>query len=533
MRIVETYRQGGKVLHRTLYNLGKVGDYSSRELENLGRKFLALSGCPLEGLGQLAIEEKKRYNYGFPLALGQLMRLFRLDIFFGRLDRAHHLKWRIFDSVCLMLCDRFQDPLSKLASHDYQADYIGLEAIKLERLYRSLDYLAAHRLAVQEHLHEQARRLTGAELDLVFYDVTTFYFESEVESEGALRQMGFGKDGKIGRTQVLFGLLIDRNRNPVGYEVYSGNTYEGHTFADSVNKLRRRYAIRRVVVVADSGMMNKDNIALFNTEGAADQMEFIVGERLRGLSAEAQAYLCDRKNYQQIVIRDEEGNLVPLQYAALQHNNKTLLATYSEKRAAKDRAERQNRVKKAEQMLKNPATIDRKAKRFYLSTQDKKNYSLDLERIERDARFDGILVLATNALDLTPDQILEQYKELYNIEQSFRTFKSFLESRPMFHWTDQRIEGHLCMCYIAFCLLSHVRNLLGEHSTLRAEYKLRRALASLQLSKIVHNNKDYYLRSAISDDAMTILKTIGITQTLNDLNTPEQIARYLGRTLSL
>lgn len=528
LRIVQNYRQDGKVLQRTVHNLGKVEEYSAKELEQLGRKFMELSGNALPQEGELSLVEEGRHNYGFPLVVKHLVRKFGLDALFSRFDRAHRLNWRIFDPVCLMLCDRLCSPCSKRSSHSRQGEYLGLASVEAQHLYRSLDYLGEHNRVIQEHLFGQRRAAGMSGLDLVFYDVTTFYFQSEEEQEGRLRQKGFGKDGKVGKTQVLFGLLIDQKRNPVGYEVYAGDTYEGHTFSDSVEKLRRQYGVRRVVVVADSGMMSAQNLSLFNTEGAAAQgMEYIVGERLKALSKNAQDYLCDPNNYSTMTVRDDQGYLIPLRYALTKHKGKHLLATYSEKRARKDRAQREERIKKAKALLLKPNNIDKKARQFFLKPENDAKYVLDEEKIKNDARFDGILVIATNALDLTPQQALQQYKELYNIEQSFRSFKSFLQTRPMFHWTDARIKGHLCLCYIAFFLLAHLRNLTAQQDRPFSEESLRRTLAKMQVSKVIHLNTTHFLRASLDQNDRKLLNDIGITKLPNDWELPARWEQFL------
>jgi transposase len=143
-------------------------------------------------------------------------------------------------------------------------------------------------------------------------------------------------------------------------------------------------------------------------------------------------------------------------------------------------------------MLKKPALIERKSKKYFIKSTDKKKYELDHKQIEWQAKFDGFKAIATNMADVKPEIALEKYKDLYKIEQSFRTFKSYLETRPMFHWTDKRIEGHLVLCYIAFCLLNYL-----QQKSNYSEQTIRTALNKMDLSKIAREKEISWLRSAV------------------------------------
>lgn len=509
LRLVETYREDKLVKHRTLYTLGKLEDFKPQQLEALGQKFIELSGYSLEKPLTDQVEELGRHNYGFPLIVVGLLRKMGMDTVMKRFERGHKLSYSLFDCLTLMLCNRLQSPESKRGIYLEQSNYIGLPSVNLQHMYRSLDYFAKHQEWLQEYLFKQRGKLGAPKLDIVFYDVTTFYFHSEEEKVGELRQMGFGKDGKIGKTQVVFGLLVDMKGMPVGYRVYSGDTYEGHTLSDAVHRLRQQYNIRRLVIVADSGMMNRENTALFEAGKIAADFEYIVADRLKSLKKTAQNYLCDLKNYEIITVRSADGLMLPLRYTTMEYEGKQLLCTFSEKRARKDAWEREKKIEKGRNMLKKPELIDKKAKRFFLKKKDENQgqFELDTEKIKNDARFDGFLLIATNAMDLTPEQILQKYKDLFHVEHSFRTFKSFLETRPMFHWTDERIKGHLFVCYLSYYLLAHLKNLLQEDSIELTEHKIKKMLSNMEVSKVKNGQDIFFLRSHMdSTTQKTLLK---------------------------
>jgi transposase len=514
LSICESYRdEGGNVQRRTLHNLGNADRYTPEALERMGRQLIELVKGPITAPKD--IEELSRHNYGFPLVIYRLLCIYRLDTLMHRLTRNHKLGYSLLQHLLLMLCDRFNDPLSKLGSFNLQTDYIGLgEPIALQHLYRTLDHLAINNQLVQTHIYNQHSNLFTYELDVVFYDVTTFYFDSDEVVEGALRQKGFGKDGKIGKTQILFSLLIDKNKVPIGFQIFKGSQFEGHTFKDAINTLKKKYNIKRIIVVADSGMLNGDNIGLFEKDKEADGYEYIVGDRLKGLSEEAIAYLTNLKNYIAVKIEKEADQQqadnnedIFLLYTTYIYKGRTIICTWSSKRAAKDKADREEKIKKAHKMLKTPSLIERKSKRYFIKSDNDKKYELDQEQIKWQAKFDGFKAIATNAADIKPEIALEKYKDLYKIEQSFRTFKSYLETRPMFHWTDKRIEGHLVLCYIAFCLLNYL-----QQKSNYSEQTIRTALSKMELSKIRQEKEITWLRSAMTPEADIILKTINLKQ---------------------
>jgi hypothetical protein len=507
LSICESYRnEAGKVQRRVLRHLGNANSYSEQTLERIGRQLIEMAKGPAEEPQNM--EELARYNYGFPVVMGQLLRLYDLDALMKRLGRKHRLSFSLLQNLLLMLCDRFNDPLSKLGSFNLQNEYTGLgQPAELHHIYRTLDYLADSNDIIQAHIYNKNRNLFNYELDVVFYDVTTFYFDSEVENEGSLRQLGFGKDGKIGKTQILFSLLIDKNKIPMGFQIFKGDMYEGHTFEKAIAKLKAKYNIKRIIVVADSGMLNTDNIALFDKGGTAEGFEYIVGDRLKSLSEPAIQHLTDIDNYTTVIIKDNKGKDIPLQYCTYKYKGRTIICTWSNSRAKKDKAERENKIQKAKKMLKQPSNIEKKARRYFIKNTGENKYELDYRKIERQERFDGFKAIATNAKDVTPQLALEKYKDLYKIEQSFRSFKSYFETRPMFHWTDKRIEGHIVLCYISFCLLIYLQKKCGY-----TEQLIRKLLAGMQLSKIVQKGEVMWIRSATSEQAEHLLKTINLKQ---------------------
>lgn len=522
LRIVQSYRdEDGKTRHRTLYNLGKAEDYSADALKKMGKALYELGGGTIEELENKMLHELGRFNYGFPLVVMQLMEAFALMRFFDGITRTKDLGFDMAQSVALLISERFHDPVSKLSNYKNQVDYIGIKEIELHQIYRTLDHLFENQEQIKMLIYNKGRNLFNQKLDLVFYDVTTFYFESS--KEDGFREKGFGKDGKIGNTIITFGLLIDKNKQPVGYEVYRGKQYEGHTFSEALMRLKTKYQIDRVICVADTGMMNADNVE----EVRQADYEYIFGERLKNISRNKQNEIIDLTKYQSLSVNDSKTDgVVSIKYYTTQYNDKRLIATYSEKRAKKDKAEREEKIAKAIAFINNPEPLNKKARYHYLKKEGKNNYSIDYEKIQRSELFDGFFCIATNNTDLTEAVILDAYKQLYKIEHTFRTFKAFLETRPMFHWTEKRILGHLSLCYISFALLNHLQLKLQSGGTPQSENTIRQNLIKMQISLITQNNHEYYLRSKTTPGAKQIMKVLSIKE-MPDLVPKKAISRYL------
>jgi hypothetical protein len=317
LRILESYRNGeGKSTHRILHSLGKVEDYTPEQLRNLGIKLYELGGGEVKSLLQGELEELGRFNYGYQQVFGRALQHYGLVDIFRRIEKKNKLQFSLYNSVFLMLIERLADPCSKRSSFLNQQEYVNLPTVALHHLYRALDKLAANSTLIQQQIFQTGRDLFNQKLDIVFYDVTTFYFESEVQKEGQLRQMGFGKDGKIGHTQILFCMMIDQDKNPIGYRIFKGDTYEGHTFEKALDDLKNQFHIDKVIVVADRGMLSKNNLQLTTTKG----YEFIIGERLKKLPKTIQNYLLDLSNYKhEWIYNDATEEPVVIKYTTVKH----------------------------------------------------------------------------------------------------------------------------------------------------------------------------------------------------------------------
>lgn len=508
LRILESYRdEAGVSKHRILFSLGKAEDYTPEQLKRIGIQLYQLGGGEVKGMLHGEIREIGRYNYGYQYVYIQAIKQYGLQEVFRRISIKHKLSFDLYNTFLLMLIERVQDPCSKRANYFHQQEYVNLPQISLHHLYRTLDRLSQNNELIQQQIYQKGRDLFNSKLDVVFYDVTTFYFESEEEKQDEYRQKGFGKDGKIGNTQILFSMIIDANKNPIGYRIFKGNTFEGDTFAVALEDLKQRYQIDKVIVVADRGMLSSKNVKLTQDKG----YEFILGERLKSLPAVTKQSLIDITQYKhEWIYKDSTGEMCKIKYTTIEHGDKTIICTYSEKRAKKDKQDRDEKIEKAEKILKNPSLLKNKQRRFYIKQTGNNHYQLDQNKILQQEKYDGFLAISTNTT-LPVTEVLDNYKHLYKIEHSFRTFKSHLETRPMFHWTDTRIEGHICLCYIAFTLQNYILQKLNSKTKQITEKTLRETLDKMQLSLLeVDKQDELYIKSAPTEIENTMLHQLGL-----------------------
>jgi transposase len=504
MRIVESYKEKGIPKHRTLYSLGKVEDYPSYQLENIAKKLLELAGVALEDIVAESFHEVGRVNYGYILIIKKLWKIFNMDTFSKHITSITKTKFNWIEVLQLMIVERLNEPSSKLSTYNNQSEYLGLsETYELQYFYRTLDLLAQKQDYLKQHLFKQQQNLFTQELDVVFYDVTTLYFESQKENPNSKRQKGYSKDGKAHKTQVVLGLLVDKLRNPITYNIYKGNTYEGGTMIDALSQLRKTHKIDKVVAVADSAMIDSGNRAFMED----CSINYIIGDRLKNLPENIQQQLLNKKTHKAVNDNVTKENF---SYACIEYQGRKLICTYSENRAHKDAYEREKLIIKAEEWLKNPSKYKQAKKkgagRFITINEDGLPLELNKDKIKEDAKYDGFKALSTTT-DLSIEEVLEKYRDLFEVEHAFRTLKSQLEIRPVYHWTDERIEGHIAMCFIAYTFLNYLRNIT------QMQYReIIKAIDQMQMSIIEEgqSKEKVYMRSKITDNSEKILNKLKI-----------------------
>ena len=500
LRIVESYRENGKNKQKIIANLGRIDTISRKEVENIVDKLVQI--YDIKGYVNLnSVEEAPdKKNYGIKVIVDKLFERYEMDKFFEKMDKK--TRFDVEDLLKIMVMNRIIEPKSKLGIFN-DLDYYGFkrmdeaetdgEGIALQWLYRTLDVLAQKKEELEKHLYRQRISLFNSVVDLVFYDVTTLAFETQQTNE--LLQMGYSKDKKFNESQVVLGMSIDRDRMPVSFDIYPGNTFEGHTFKDTIEVMKKRYQLGKVIVVSDRGMMSRTNMEIVENS----DYEFIVGKSIKQLK--------------KVDIFDGEFTEISkgIEYREIEYEGKRLLIIHSKERAEKDRKDRIRLIEKAKKMLKD-GDIESKSKRGakkYLKTKNEVDYTLDIEKIEKDEKYDGYYGIITNT-QLNPKQILEQYHTLWKVEESFRTLKNYLETRPIFHWTQKRIKGHIVMSFVSYIMQRTLELELERNNIEYSHEKIREAIKNMEYIDIKTNEQHFAIRTNMNVLAQKILKILNI-----------------------
>jgi len=469
--IVETYREEGKVKHRVILKLGDAED--EKTIEDLALKMLKAvkSGYTVENLDEL--EELSRVNWGVSEVYKVLWERFEMDEILNIAWKGRSFSFNARHAVFMMLLDRVSSPCSKLKTFERQANRLGQKTIPLQHLYRSLDLLADAKEEIEKSLFLKNRTLFNMTVDVVFYDVTTFYFESHTADE--LKEFGFSKDHKNNEVQVVMGLLMDAEGRPVGFDLYPGNTYEGKTVQKTISKLKKRFEIGKLIWVSDRGLCAAENLLALKEAG----YEYIVGARLKNMTKAIQKEALDVESYQTV---KKEGETPVFRYKILENLGERIVCTWSLKRASKDKKDRERLVQKAEAYIQSPSKLSSKrGVRKYIKTTNKVQ-GLDADKITGDAIWDGIYGIRTNNMTMTQEEIQEAYHQLWRIEECFRVLKTNLQTRPIFHFTQKRIKGHFVLCFMAFLLERTLEIILQKEKVDYSVDKIRQSLNALQLS---------------------------------------------------
>lgn len=330
---------------------------------------------------------------------------------------------------------RIIEPASKLRSLELLGTYFNIKH-RRQSLYDILPTLLELKSKIEELTINFAVKEFGFDFAIVFYDVTTLYFESFKADD--FRKTGFSKDNKSNQPQIVVGLIVNKDGFPVAYELFPGNTFEGHTLIPIIKDFKNKHKIKNLTVVADAAMISIDNIEHLK----AANIDYIVGARLGNL----QAGLLSSINKQ--LPRTDLSNI------RLKTNLGYLICDFSKKRFAKDKFEMDKQIDKAKEILRYPGK-SKKVK--FIKTTEMKN-QLNSELIDRTNILLGIKGYYTNLDEkaITNKLVIERYHELYKVEQAFRISKHDLKTRPIFHFKEQAIRVHLLICFMALAISKYV-----------------------------------------------------------------------------
>ena len=457
--LVESFRQDGKVKQRILLSLGRVDDNKLEQLSEALSKHL--DTIHVLDLAK-HVDISNAYIYGSLLVLDRLMDTLGINAVISPIATEHvKLSFDLKKVLFTLITSRFVKPVSKLALYDRWIEkfypVMVDHDIALQHIYRSLDILAGHKEQIEQSLYEHKKDLFSINVDIVLYDLTTLRFESTREDLGELRKFGYSKEMRTDCTQVVFGLLTDTDGIPLSFEVHPGNTFEGNTLKDIVDKMRKKFSVRRFIFIADRGLFSAKNLDhIRNNQG-----EFIVGLKIGVLQKELQQTFYDINRFEFI---NEELAIWETQYG-----EDRCIVTWSKSRAERDRKTRDDILAKIREKLtkktsRTKSFVTNRNYQKYLILQDDAKPILNQQAIDEQARKDGFFGIITNVKSMSGKEIVFNYKQLWKIEDSFGELKGCLRSRPVFHWTDDRIIGHLVVCFLAYLCEAHMTKSLREQN---------------------------------------------------------------------
>lgn len=387
---------------------------------------------------------------------------------------------------------RLSFPKSKLKTTEYLFRYKDIDWDE-DRLYRYLDKLHnKQKELVQQISFKHTLGLLKNNIGVVFYDVTTLYFEIDEEDE--LRKTGFSKEGKHQSPQIVLGLLVSKNGYPLAYEIFEGNKFEGHTMLPVIETFKSKYNLTQLIIIADSGLLSNANV----NQLRARNYEFILGARIKNESRVVQEKILSLK------LSNGES-------AIIKKDGLKLIISYSEDRAKKDRYNREKGLRKLEKQIirgrLTKANINNRGYNKFLKLEGKITVIMDKEKVIEDSRWDGLKGYLTNA-NLTKDQIIENYQHLWQIEKAFRISKTELKIRPIYHRLQRRIEAHICLSFTAYKVYKELERQLKEKKSL---------LSVNKAIEIAENIMEITI--SLPQTGKTLTKTLLLTDEQKQLNT--------------
>jgi len=391
------------------------------------------------------------------------IRVIGPEIVFGKLFDKIGFNQVREDLFRHLVVSRLAFPLSKLKTTDYLYRYQGV-SLEISSVYRFLDKLNNKlKCQVEQITYEHTKQILGNTINVVFYDMTTLYFEASDEDD--LRKTGFSKDGKHSSPQIFLGLLVGLGGYAICYDIFEGNTYEGHTLIPFLEQISKKFNLDKPIIVADSGLLSKENIKSLEHEN----YQYILGARIKN---EATA----------IKKRILETKFIDGQIKSIKKNDASrIITSYSDKRARKDAHNRERGLKRLEKKIKSgkltKSSINNRGYNKYLKLEGEVFVEIDYEKYNSDDKWDGLKGYITNS-SLSGKQIIENYNNLWHIEKAFRMSKTDLRIRPIYHRLKHRIEAHICISFTAYSIYKELERIL---------YKEKSSLSLKRAAEMTHN----------------------------------------------
>ncbi|SRR6266568_330848 len=413
-----------------------------------------------------------RYTFIYEI-ISEVFRLFRMD------------------SLTQLLRDltliRIMQPASKLESLELLSEFFG-KSYQRADLYRSIPAFVESKVSIEKKFVSIARDHFNFDFSIVFYDVTTLYFESFKEDVENFRKPGFSKDNKANQPQIVIGLIVTREGFPVAYDVFEGNTFEGKTFIPTITKFKSTHRIETLTIVADAAMISFENVEKLKEQ----QLSYVVGARMAGLK------------HDQIMQISKELNCVDGSSTRIETERGLLVCDFSLKRYQKDKREMEKQITKAEKLLEKQEGTRRTK---FLMNKDKKKTEqmLNTDLVEKTKLLLGIKGYYTNLTEEPNKTIIDHYHNLWHVEKAFRIAKSDLAMRPIYHFKKQTIEAHILLCFMALAVCKYMELKTGKST--KKIIKLLKSVTDARLKNLL-TNQEIILRSEVTEELQQLVKTL-------------------------
>jgi len=485
LKLVESGRAHGKVIQKTLLNFGNIENWPKEKVDEFIVKLTRFFGLD-SGPGPQDVEVEESLEFGACFALDAIWNQLNLSETIRDHMKEHACDIDIVPPVKAMVFNRLLEPTSKLGVYDWvntQAiPEIRGQNIPLHYYYRSLDYLMAHKSSLEQDLFWKISDIFTLDLSLVFYDLTSSYFTGECCE---LARYGYSRDHRPDCRQIEIGLLVNREGVPIAHEVWEGNIKDPKTVPDTLNTLAERFNLKRCVFVGDNAMATPENITLLRE----NHYEYIMSLKLlkdaRALRILKNPSLPESEEF--IPLTDTLRIHEVVSPGAGFRDDERIIICYNPERAQVTREKRSARIEESRQFLKSvvdappkqgrrkkpekiTAMVERALRKkhthtfFTYSFSPEGHFSFEehAPALERARRADGICMLLTNAPHLTTEEIARGYRTLTEVEQTFHEIKGFLRIRPIYHYKDLRVRGHVFVCVLAYLLESFLEKKLRE-----------------------------------------------------------------------
>lgn len=526
LQIAESFREAGKVRQRVLSTLGRLDVLKqSGQLDSLLRSGLRLCEniVVLEAHAAGKTEPVQIRRIGPDLVFGRLWSESGIQAVLQELLKEREFEFDVERAIYLTVLHRLFSPGSDRAADLWREAYRipGTESLKLHHHYRAMAWLGealesselngvprTTKDQIEEQLFDQRRDLFS-EVDLVFFDTTSIYFEGQ--GGQSLGQHGFSKDHRPDLRQMVVGLALDIQGWPICSLLWPGNTTDSKALMPLVQRFKKRFRVKRVSVVADRGMISKKLVE--SLESGEIGCQYILGVRMRRSADVAEKILKDTSDWVELhPERKQSKDPSPLKVKEVRVGERRYVVCLNEEQKRRDAADREAIVAALKDQLKkggDKSLIGNKGYRKYVKSASESAFEIDEAKVLSEAPLDGMWVLRTN-MDMETELVAKTYKQLWTVEDLFRTMKSILSTRPIYHKLDETIRGHVFCSFLALRLRRELETRLEKQNKTWEWAEIIRGLDNLSEVSAVFQGKTYLLRSELIGQASLAVRGAGV-----------------------